>query len=91
MQLGTRWTSGDEPPRSVPAALADGIRDVDAAIPGDLLGQPRPRWTLTWLEGRPIADIRDSLMFGEANLGDTGHQGVSRDRFRLPAVAGRHH
>ncbi|NWG73852.1 MAG: NAD(P)/FAD-dependent oxidoreductase, partial [Rubrivivax sp.] len=27
---------------------------------------------------RPIGDIRDHLMFGEANLGDTGHQGQNR-------------
>ncbi|QKJ19349.1 hypothetical protein [Microbacterium hominis] len=57
MQLGTRWTSGDEPPRAVPEALVRGIRSVDAAVPGDGLGQPRPRWTLTWLEGRPIAEL----------------------------------
>ena len=57
MQLGTRWTSGDEPPKAVPAALRRGIEGVDAAIPGDDLGQPRPRWTLTWLEGRPIAEL----------------------------------
>jgi len=53
MQLGTRWTSGDEPPRAVPEALAAGIRSVDASISDD----PRPRWTLTWLEGKPIADL----------------------------------
>ncbi|MBV8603802.1 MAG: NAD(P)/FAD-dependent oxidoreductase [Pelomonas sp.] len=29
-------------------------------------------------EGRKIADIRDKLMFGESNIGDTGHQGQSR-------------
>jgi len=29
-------------------------------------------------EGRPIADIRDHLMFGEANLGDAGHQGQNK-------------
>ena len=31
-------------------------------------------------EGRKISDIRDKLMFGEAgaNIGDVGHQGVSR-------------
>lgn len=57
MQLGTRWTSGDEPPKSVPDALRRGIRSVDEAIPDDDLGQPRPRWTLTWLEGRPIAEL----------------------------------
>jgi nitrite reductase (NADH) large subunit len=29
-------------------------------------------------EGRNIAEIRDKLMFGESNLGDTGHLGQSR-------------
>ncbi len=29
-------------------------------------------------EGRSVAEIRDRLMFGEDNLGDTGHQGQSR-------------
>ena len=29
-------------------------------------------------EGRNVADIRDKLMFGESNLGDTGHQGQDR-------------
>jgi len=57
MQLGTRWTSGDEPPKAVPEALVRGIRSVDASIPGDDLGQPRPCWTLTWLEGKPIAEL----------------------------------
>jgi len=29
-------------------------------------------------DGRKLADIRDKLMFGESNLGDTGHQGQSK-------------
>ncbi|WP_119353577.1 nitrite reductase large subunit NirB [Azohydromonas sediminis] len=29
-------------------------------------------------EGRPVADIRDHLMFGEANLGNAGHQGQNK-------------
>jgi len=29
-------------------------------------------------EGRKVADIRDKLMFGESNIGDTGHEGHSR-------------
>jgi nitrite reductase (NADH) large subunit len=29
-------------------------------------------------EGRKIADIRDRLMFGESNIGDTGHEGNTR-------------
>ena len=62
MQLGTRWTSGDEPPKAVPAALVRGIRSVDETIPADQLGQPRPRWTLTWLEGKPIAELDTGVM-----------------------------
>jgi hypothetical protein len=57
MQLGTRWTAGDEPPASAPSALRAQIAVVDAAMPADSLGQPAPRWTLTWLEGRPIAEL----------------------------------
>jgi len=29
-------------------------------------------------EGRKIGDIRDKLMFGESNIGDTGHEGHSK-------------
>ena len=29
-------------------------------------------------EGRKVADIRDRLMFGESNIGDTGHQGQNK-------------
>ncbi|MBU6272638.1 MAG: nitrite reductase large subunit NirB [Betaproteobacteria bacterium] len=29
-------------------------------------------------EGRPLTDIRDRLMFGESNIGDTGHEGHNR-------------
>jgi nitrite reductase (NADH) large subunit len=29
-------------------------------------------------EGRKVGDIRDKLMFGESNIGDTGHEGHSR-------------
>lgn len=62
MQLGTRWTSGDEPPTAVPDALRRGIKAVDLTIPVDQLGQPRPRWTLTWLEGKPIAELDTGII-----------------------------
>ena len=50
MQLGTRWAAGAEPPASVPAALRPSIADVEAR---GLTGH----WTLTWLEGRAIAEL----------------------------------
>jgi hypothetical protein len=50
MQLGTRWAVGAEPPASVPAALRPAIAEVEAQA-------PTGHWTLTWLEGRPIAEL----------------------------------
>lgn len=62
MQLGTRWTSGDVPPAAVPAILHAQIAAVDRALPNDDLGQPRPRWTLTFLERRPIAELDTGVL-----------------------------
>lgn len=76
MQLGTRWTSGGEPPKAVPAALTRGIRSVDDSIPTDELGAPRPRWTLTWLEGRPIAELDTGVV---VTLGRDGEPVVTHD------------
>lgn len=62
MQLGTRWTSGDQPPSAVPEILREQIAAVDVTIDQDPLGQPRPRWTLTWLEGRPVAELETGVI-----------------------------
>ena len=50
MQLGTRWSAGAQPPASVPAELRPAIAEVEAR---GLTGH----WTLTWLEGRPLAEL----------------------------------
>ncbi|WP_314647959.1 hypothetical protein [uncultured Microbacterium sp.] len=50
MQLGTRWATGTEAPASVPAALRPAIAEVEGR---GLSGH----WTLTWLEGRAIAEL----------------------------------
>jgi hypothetical protein len=54
MQLGTRWPFGARPPASVPAELGARLAEVEADRPGD-----EGTWTLTWLEGRPIAELDD--------------------------------
>mgnify|MGYP001005782469 FL=1 len=67
MQLGTRWTAGEQPPASVPPALHDAIAEVDASTLAELAELPEaergypPRWTLTWLEGRPIAELETGV------------------------------
>lgn len=49
MRLGTRWAAGQQPPSTVP----DVLREAIAAVERDAGGH----WTLTWLEGRPLAEL----------------------------------
>ncbi len=81
MQLGTRWTSGDEPPAAVPAVLRAQIDTVDRTLPTDDLGQPRPRWTLTFLEGRPIAELDNGVIVEVAASGEVVVRHDDEDEF----------
>ena len=67
MQLGTRWTVGGEPPARVSPAVRAAIR----AVEGDLLGRDTTqwRWTLTWLEGRPVVELDDGTVIREGHDG----------------------
>jgi hypothetical protein len=58
MRLGTRWAFGAEPPASVPGTLRARIADAEASV-DDGAGR---HWTLTWLEGRPIAELDDGTI-----------------------------
>ncbi|QEV99901.1 hypothetical protein F6J84_07200 [Microbacterium caowuchunii] len=58
MRLGTRWAAFTTPPAAVPDALRSQIAAVEKLLPeGQLTHQPTPSWTLTWLEGRPVAEL----------------------------------
>jgi len=57
MQLGTRWTVGGEPPARLPDAVVAAVREVETEL-GDV-DTSAWRWTLTWLEGRPIVELDD--------------------------------
>jgi hypothetical protein len=57
MQLGTRWAVGSEPPASVPAALRPAIAEAEANLAGSSSSPSSGYWTLTWLEGRAIAEL----------------------------------
>jgi len=66
MQLGTRWSLGDEPPARLPESVVEAIRGVEAEV------GPRDgwRWTLTWLESRPVVELDDGTTIR------MGHDGV---------------
>jgi hypothetical protein len=55
MQLGSRWSVGQTPPGRLPADLLDRIAEVESALPAETT----LRWTLTWLEGRPVVELDD--------------------------------
>ena len=57
MQLGTRWNVGDEAPSRLPSQVVDAVAKVEAELAGiDTTGW---RWTLTWLESRPVVELDD--------------------------------
>ncbi|MBC7517615.1 MAG: hypothetical protein H7248_01810 [Microbacteriaceae bacterium] len=62
MQLGTRWALGSPPPARLPAAAARAVGEVEAALTGSDRDTSTWRWTLTWLEGRAVAELDDGTV-----------------------------
>jgi hypothetical protein len=67
MQLGTRWVVGTP----APDRLTDDVRAAIVAVEGDLEGTDvsQWRWTLTWLEGRPVVELDDGTTIRVDALG----------------------
>jgi hypothetical protein len=65
MQLGTRWGVGDDPPARLSEAVIAAVRGVETEV-GD---RPGWRWTLTWLEGRPVVELDDGTTVREGHDG----------------------
>ncbi|BAJ76303.1 predicted Fe-S oxidoreductase [Microbacterium testaceum StLB037] len=70
MQLGTRWTAREQPPKAVPEALHAQIAAVEEALNPDGLSAPAPRWTLTFLEGRPVAELDTGVIVTQDAAGE---------------------
>lgn len=62
ISLGTRWPLGGEPPARVPAEFAAAVRNAEQRIREG--GLTAGSWTLTWLEGRPIAEFDSATAEG---------------------------
>ncbi len=69
MQLGTRWSVGDEPPESLDEAMLRAIARVEAELAADGIAPSGWRWTLTWLERRPIAELADGTLVRQSHDG----------------------
>jgi len=60
MQLGTRWNVGAEPPARLEPPVVLAIRDVEAQLAE--VDTSQWRWTLTWLESRPVVELDDGTV-----------------------------
>ena len=62
MQLGTRWALGAD----LPSGLPDVVEIAVQAVEGDLAGIDTDtstwRWTLTWLENKPVIELDDGTV-----------------------------
>lgn len=69
MQLGTRWDVGDEPPAALSDDMTRAIARVEAELEADGIDASTWRWTLTWLERRPVAELDDGTIVREDHDG----------------------
>lgn len=62
MQLGTRWPIGGELPQNLPHVVQLAVQAVEEEL--DAVGEDTSawRWTLTWLEGKPVIELDDGTV-----------------------------
>lgn len=63
MDLGTRWSVGAEAPSRLSTAMKDAIASVEAER--STQDTSMWRWTLTWLERHPVAELEDGTVVRE--------------------------
>ena len=68
MQLGTRWNVGAEAPARLPEAVVAAVSQVEAELAG--IQTDGWRWTLTWLEGRPVVELDDGTVIRVDHAGE---------------------
>ena len=59
MQLGTRWPVGGDTPTTLPEIVVTAVRDVEGELATTGTDTGNWRWTLTWLEGKPVLELDD--------------------------------
>lgn len=62
MQLGTRWSVGGALPSGLPHVVEIAVQAVEEELVA--LGEETSswRWTLTWLEGKPVIELDDGTV-----------------------------
>ena len=62
MQLGTRWALGGTLPSGLPQVVEIAVKAVEEDL-ADVSGDTSTwRWTLTWLEAKPVIELDDGTV-----------------------------
>jgi hypothetical protein len=62
MQLGTRWAVGEAPPTTLPEVVTYAVSTVEEELTATDVETGGWRWTLTWLEGKPVVELDDGTI-----------------------------
>ncbi|WP_295120861.1 hypothetical protein [uncultured Leifsonia sp.] len=62
MQLGTRWAVGETPPVTLPEVVTYAVSTVEEELTATDVETAGWRWTLTWLEGKPVVELDDGTV-----------------------------
>jgi hypothetical protein len=62
MQLGTRWAVGDSMPDGLPEVVQYAVQSVEEDLRTAGADTGAMRWTLTWLESKPVIELDDGTV-----------------------------
>jgi len=62
MQLGTRWPVGGDVPTALPEVVGYAVQTVEDDLSTSDVDTAAWRWTLTWLEGKPVVELDDGTV-----------------------------
>jgi hypothetical protein len=62
MQLGTRWPVEGEPPQGLPSVVVAALHAVEEELAALGTDTATWRWTLTWLERKPVIELDDGTV-----------------------------
>ena len=74
MQLGTRWSVGGTAPADLTAPVLGAVAQVERELADQGVDASSWRWTLTWLDRRPVVELDDGTVIrvdaatGEARI-----------------------
>lgn len=71
MQLGTRWSVGGDLPSGLPEVVAIAVKSVEDDHRDSGTDTAQWRWTLTWLEGKPVIELDDGTVIRYDSVEDS--------------------